>query len=113
MPVFYNAQQATRALEIRLNDFNKKLATLVEYEAAQIENQSKQNAPWTDRTGNARNTIYAFVEQNGKNLELLHGIGVEYGKYLETSNQGKFRIIKPTIDDFTPKIKKDIIDLGV
>jgi hypothetical protein len=110
---FNNPQEAVRVLEVRLNKFNEKVKTMVEYNAAQMENASKQNAPWTDRTGNARNSIYAFVEENGKTLELLHGIGMEYGKYLEVSNQGKFRIIKPTVDNYTPRIKKDIINLGV
>lgn len=113
MAIFRTKEQAVKALTNRIEKFKMRAEKQFAYNAAEIENQEKRNAPWTDRTGNARNTIYAFSERDGDNIEIFTGIGIEYGKYLEVSNQKKFAIIKPTVDEFLPKIKRDIINLGV
>lgn len=65
-----------------------------------MENHSKQNRPWTDRTGNARASIYGLPDVEGQNLVIYHGILVDYGVFLETANGGNYRVIKPTIDKY-------------
>jgi hypothetical protein len=106
-------QQAMTMLRKRIGQFRGKVVQLAEYEAAQLENDSKRNAPWTDRTGNARNSIYGLVQEENGEVEIVHGINIEYGKYLETKNEGRYRIIKPTVDEALPRIKKHLQDLGV
>lgn len=56
---------------------------------------AKHNAPWTDRTGNARKSIHQESSNNG--LATMVGIGMPYGKYLELCNGGKYRIIHPAV----------------
>lgn len=65
---------------------------------AGAESQSKQTAPWKDRTGNARNSIFGYSNDEGAKIVGYHGIGMFYGVYLELSNQGKYRVIWPTMD---------------
>lgn len=67
------------------------------------ENESKRSAPWRDRTGNARNSIFGTVGPQIEPIIGYHGIGVFYGKYLELSNQGRFRIVWPTMDWLRPQ----------
>lgn len=59
----------------------------------------KQNAPWTDRTGNARSGLKATsqsdVAQGKFRLILYHS--VPYGIWLEIKNQGRYRIIQPSV----------------
>jgi Bacteriophage HK97-gp10, putative tail-component len=69
-----------------------------------IEDYAKQNAPWADRTGAARDGLTASVEEDGGEvvLELAHT--VEYGIWLETIQDGAYAIIMPTLEALGPEI---------
>lgn len=71
---------------------------LATYFAARIEAYAKANAPWTDRTGNARQglTARAFKTATAVTLMLWHSM--EYGIWLEVKNDGRFAIILPTLE---------------
>lgn len=76
--------------------------------AAKMQNASRQNAPWEDRTGNARSGLFAVAEQAGKEiveLYLSHGHTVFYGQFLELNHGGKYAIIMPTIEQHLPELK--------
>ena len=66
--------------------------------AVDAEQMAKDNAPWEDRTGDARKLLKGKVidEENAIGFRLMHR--VEYGKYLETANSNKYAILKPTIE---------------
>lgn len=66
---------------------------------AEAEQSAKDNAPWTDRTGDARKSIKGTraVIENSSAYGYLY-IGVDYGIFLELCNQGRFRIIFPTLE---------------
>jgi len=77
--------------------------------APEIETWMKQHAPWTDRTGNARQTLYTEVEDVANlmvNLILSHG--VYYGIFLELKNAGKSAVVNPALGHFAPKIWADV-----
>jgi len=91
--------------------------------AVQIERDAKVNAPWTDRTTNARQTLGAFavVIRNGKVAELpeyepgiARGIALilrqymSYGKYLELRWQGKYAIVLPTLQQYYYPVWNDV-----
>lgn len=86
-----------------LKTFPEKLdlavAQLVDYYGLRAESYMKQNAPWTDRTGNARNTLHAEAFHES---QVQHGIvcahGMPYGIWLETRFEGRYAIILPTVD---------------
>lgn len=74
------------------------LLTEMEKLALDMENEAKDNRPWTDRTGNARRSISGSAAKEGSDYRAALAIGVDYGKYLELSHGGRFRIVRPTID---------------
>lgn len=61
---------------------------------------AKTNAPWTDRTGNARAGLHSTVNVigQGEAFELLVAHSVYYGIWLEVRFSGKFAIIMPTVN---------------
>lgn len=73
--------------------------------APQIESQAKEDAVWTDRTGNARQSLWsrAYRTKTGAVLYLVHGMA--YGVHLELKYQGRYAIIMRTLDIYTPRIR--------
>jgi hypothetical protein len=69
---------------------------VMDYSAQRTEDYAKGNAPWTDQTGNARNTLRAYANHGEvEYIELSHG--VPYGIWLEVRFEGRYAIIIPTI----------------
>ncbi len=75
---------------------------------------AKENARWTDRTGNARRTIAPvnlFGEPDSKQANYYY-IGVcgnmPYSVSLELGHSGKYAILQPTVDKFAYKITDEI-----
>jgi hypothetical protein len=71
---------------------------LAQYFAARIEAFAKQNAPWTDQTGNARQglTARAFREATAVTIVLFGA--VHYQIWLEVKNAGRYAIILRTLE---------------
>lgn len=77
--------------------------------APEVENWMKDNAPWTDRTGNARQSLYTAVRQVANQMvEVILSHGMDYGIYLELRHQGRYAIINPALDYFAPRIWADV-----
>lgn len=72
--------------------------------APQIEAWMKQNAAWTDRTGNARQSLYAEVYDLAMGAGIALDHGVDYGFWLEFANQGEYAIVTPAMDIWGPKL---------
>jgi hypothetical protein len=64
----------------------------------EVADYMKQHRPWHDRTGNARASIHSEFSKGEGTYRIAFGIGVFYGKYLELSNGGRYRIVRPTQD---------------
>jgi len=74
-----------------------------------IENWMKDNAPWTDRTANARQTLWTEAnEVVGQMVQIILSHGMYYGIYLELNNAGRYAIIDPALDHFAPLIWRDV-----
>lgn len=84
------------------------IGLLAQSYAPQIEAWMKQNAIWTDRTGNARQTLASEVEEMVNQVTIAFGHGVAYGKWLELANSGRYAIVSPALDYFAPKIWADV-----
>jgi hypothetical protein len=71
------------------------------YHKNEAETFMRNNAPWTDRTGNARAGLHAEVnfgpEQNFYAEMILAG-SVPYQIWLEVRFSGKYAILQPTCD---------------
>lgn len=73
-------------------------------EARVAEGDVKVTAPWTDRTGAARNGLYATAEVTQQRGVLEIGHGVDYGIWLEVSNAGRFAAVTPTLQRTIPRV---------
>ena len=72
--------------------------------AQKLESSAKQRAPWTDRTGHARQRLKGTVEGVATGYKLILAHGVDYGIWLEIANEKRFAIIIPTIQREGPRI---------
>ena len=76
-----------------------------------ITDYMKQNAPWTDRTGDARANLYSVVQHAARQtvtILLSHGSLIPYGVYLEVLHAGRFAIIAPSVDVWGPQMLQGV-----
>ena len=73
------------------------------------ETYARTNAPWTDRTGNARQGLFA---QHDKEAMVRHELTVygtmPYTFWLEVRWSGKYAIIGPTMVHIAPLMAQDL-----
>jgi hypothetical protein len=127
-------------LEQGLEDYGKKALEAVQavatYWGQQVQNDGRRNAPWEDRTGNARSGLYFAVDglglppvtgtvtadpalktdvgiEAGSNDTLIVTFGhtVFYGRFLELSNGGAYAIVMSTIEANLPQLERMLRDL--
>lgn len=75
----------------------------------EIESWMKVNAPWTDRSAAARQSLNTSVEQMGQDMvriTLAHG--VSYGIWLELAHSGSYQILGTALDHWGPIIWADV-----
>lgn len=72
--------------------------------AKECEQYMKDEAPWEDRTGDARNGLNATRYENGSVQGILLAHGVYYGRFLEFRFEGRDAIIRPTMDVMGPRM---------
>jgi hypothetical protein len=79
---------------------NRILFSVMRFEEGRAEAYARLNAPWTDRTTNARNGLTAKGGLAGPGLGVLVlAHRVPYGIWLEVRFGGKYAIIMPTLID--------------
>lgn len=90
-----------KQMQVRLSELDKKvnrgIAAAFVYQEAKSEGRMRTGAPWTDRTTNARSSLFAKANSRGTHHELLLSHGVAYGIYLETMKSGQYAIVTPEI----------------
>lgn len=78
------------------------VAAVAQYVATQMQNQAKADAPWTDRTGNARTGLFGTSEADFGakvvTIYLSHGATISYGVWLELAASGKWGVIMRTME---------------
>lgn len=80
---------------------------IAQYWSAVLESYAKDTAPWTDRTGNARQSLHTFIEELSRDTVTLYlSHGMEYGIHLETRYAGRYAIIWPTIEAHLSQISR-------
>lgn len=104
--------QAMQKLLLHTETVKDQIRQTMDYTMTEAENKAKRVAPWTDRTGNARSSIYGVQFDEPTAIVGQLGIGVEYGKYLELKNQGKYRVIRPVMDVARELFKKRLASLN-
>ena len=93
----------------------RALYGVVKYWDGPAERYMKHNAPWTDRTTNARNGLFAIAQRSAQSIAastfaIVLGHTVDYGIYLEAKpkDEGGRPIIWPTIKIYAPKVMKTL-----
>jgi hypothetical protein len=98
------------------------------------QNDARRNAPWTERTGNARSGIFFAVDGFGlppimgqidkgaagamtdveriegdeENLIIVISHTVFYGRFLELDNGGRYAVIMSTIETNLPMLERKL-----
>lgn len=70
-----------------------------EYQETKVQDYMRTNAPWTDRTANARQGLFAKAFVDGMNQGIVCYHTMPYGIWLEVKNEGQYAIIVPTIQN--------------
>lgn len=88
---------------------HRGVVQLAERYAVEIEAWMKDNAPWQDQTGNARQSLHTEVADIANQaVFILMSHGVEYGIFLELAHGGNYAILTPALDYFMPRIWRDV-----
>jgi len=81
---------------------------LLEEVARKSLDYAKANAPWEDRTGDARNGLSVNVDGDSGMLYMQLYHTVEYGLWLEVIQSGNFSIIMPTLQDYSLPLLEEL-----
>lgn len=76
----------------------------------EVEAWMKANAPWEDRTGDARASLHVELEEYLAQyvMNLMYGDAIYYDVYLEFDHGGKFSIVPTTMDYWAPELMHDV-----
>jgi hypothetical protein len=74
----------------------------------EVEQWMRENAPWEDRTGTAREGLEASIEHRGLEFALAVYHTVDYGIWLEVRWNGKYAIIQPTLEHWGPFLMQEM-----
>lgn len=69
---------------------------------------AKTNAPWTDRTGNARAGLHTDVSHSRNQWQMIVAHLVSYGIWLEVANSGRYQIILPTMQEAMRRMQRHL-----
>ncbi len=124
-----------------LQEYGRKALVAIQaaasYWGQSIQDKARQEAPWEDRTGNARGGLFFAVDgfglapltgevmpeaksdmsdvavESGSENTLIITLGhtVFYGKYLELSNGGRYAIIMSTIETNLAQLERMVQDI--
>jgi hypothetical protein len=89
------------SLGVNLADFDHKVDRYIdrakEEAATRGETALKTEAPWRDRTTDARRGLFAEPYGTAQRGGIRMGHTVKYGVYLEEANNGRFQVIMPVL----------------
>lgn len=89
------------------------LAAFTKGFARKVEEYAKDNAPWDDRTGDARDGLKAVGEQRLVTYTITLFHTVDYGIWLEVRWDGKYAIILPTLEHMGPQFMAELAALNM
>lgn len=109
MPIVWQGQaQVKAAMRQYGEDVRGAVGLLAQRWSVDIENHAKENAPWQDRTANARQSLYTVVDEQRDRVTIYLSHGVDYGIYLELRYQGQYAIIERTLEYFYKDIQDSV-----
>lgn len=107
----FDGRQINRNL-VRLDaKVDGRVSAVMEFQAARGEAKMKLDAPWTDRTGAARNGLFTRYFRSKSSHQIVFSHSVSYGIWLEIANSGDYQIIMPTVRVIGRETMKQLNDL--
>lgn len=88
--LFSNLDEAPAKLDSAMTAFTS-------FWAGEVRSHARSTAPWTDRTGNARQGLNTATEHNEDTHSIILFHRVPYGIWLEVRFGGRNAVILPTI----------------
>lgn len=80
--------------------------------AQRLQDDARQDAPWTDRTGNARSGLFSLVDDASEKIVTIYLCHTMfYGVFLELANGGRYAVIMKTIEKDASILKQMLDDL--
>lgn len=83
--------------------------------AGEMENFAKANAPWHDRTGNARRTLAGFASRDAETVAVGVCGNMPYSPRLETGFHGRYAILVPTVESYLDtildRVRSAVVDM--
>ncbi len=102
--ILWDERELVRGLSNARQEVRDAAYRIAEFQAPRVEAYMKINAPWTDRTGNARAGLRAQAYQDGSETGIVLYHSVPYGIFLETRWDGRLGIIDPTVAAMGPEV---------
>lgn len=78
-------------------NFRNAVGAVTDRHAAITTTYLRTNAPWTDRTGAARQGLFAIANHGKTFEEIFMAYSVNYGVWLEVAHDRKYAIITPAM----------------
>jgi len=72
------------------------------------QNHMRTSAPWTDRTGNARQGLFGRAFRQGQGYVIVLYGTVEYQIWLEVANSGQYKVIEPSLPIVGAKVMNNL-----
>lgn len=98
----YKGKFRVNTLEAGIANFYFKTREVMEEKAVEFAEElvqyAQQNAPWNNRTGDARSQLDSAVDSDDRELVVSLFHGVDYGVWLEVRWSGRYAIIIPTME---------------
>lgn len=76
-----------------------------------LENEAKDNAPWTDRTGLSRKTIEGGSQWEGDKRVVYVSGNTQQMPFLELAHDKKYATLQPAVDKLSPEILRGMNNL--
>jgi hypothetical protein len=102
--VVWTSDSLTHGLTWFKRNVDDEIQKIVEEFADECQSHMKANAPWEDRTGDARNTLTGTAYEKGDVHGVLLAHGVTYGRFLEFRFGGRDAIVIPTLEEKGPEL---------
>lgn len=90
---------------------DRAISAAMSFHATRAVSYARQNAPWTDRTGNARNGLFAIASGGGGKYRIDIGHSVPYGVWLEVRWNGRYQIIRPTVEHEGAEVMRTVAQI--
>lgn len=104
MKVSWDTKELQKNTAAMMPKLHRGLTAIADRGAGIAQDHMRSTAPWTDRTSNARNGLFAkaFSTPSRHTIVLYHT--VPYGIWLEVRWAGKYAVINPTLQAVGPRV---------